>query len=178
MFRPFRPADSPSPIFRDDPLKTGEVIIEQFLNRQLLPLFYLLPVDLDQRSSWQKALPVAVKMCQDNGANLHVLCVVPDFGMSIVSQYFPQDQRQEAMDRVMRELKSFVADKVPDDVAVRHILGEGTVYDVILKIANDVDADLIVMASQRPELQDYLLGPNAARVVRHANCSVTIVRGD
>ena len=36
--------------------------------------------------------------------------------------------------------------------------------------------DLIIMASHRPELQDYLLGPNAARVVRHANCSVLVVR--
>lgn len=37
-------------------------------------------------------------------------------------------------------------------------------------------ADLIVMASQRPELKDYLLGPNAARVVRHAEQSVLVVR--
>jgi nucleotide-binding universal stress UspA family protein len=35
---------------------------------------------------------------------------------------------------------------------------------------------MIVMASHRPELKDYLLGPNAARVVRHAECSVLVVR--
>ena len=65
---------------------------------------------------------------------------------------------------------------VPDDVSVQHIVGEGSVYEVILKIAGDIDADLILMASHRPELQDYLLGPNASRVVRHATCSVLVHR--
>jgi nucleotide-binding universal stress UspA family protein len=32
------------------------------------------------------------------------------------------------------------------------------------------------MASHRPELSDYLLGPNAARIVRHAKQSVLVVR--
>ncbi len=46
----------------------------------------------------------------------------------------------------------------------------------ILKAAAESDCDLIVVASHRPALKDYLLGPNAARVVRHANCSVLVVR--
>ena len=37
-------------------------------------------------------------------------------------------------------------------------------------------AELIVMASHRPELRDYLIGPNAARVMRHADASVLVVR--
>ena len=49
-------------------------------------------------------------------------------------------------------------------------------YEVILAVAKGIDADLIVMASHRPELKDYLLGPNAARVVRHADQSVLVVR--
>ena len=53
----------------------------------------LLPVDLDQPVSWEHALPQAVKLCEMSGANLHVLTVVPDFGMSIVSQYFPEEFR-------------------------------------------------------------------------------------
>ncbi len=35
---------------------------------------------------------------------------------------------------------------------------------------------MIVMASHRPEMSDYLLGPNAARVVRHARRSVSVIR--
>ncbi|MCP3869045.1 MAG: universal stress protein, partial [Gammaproteobacteria bacterium] len=28
----------------------------------------------------------------------------------------------------------------------------------------------------RPELKDFLLGPNAAKVVRHAECPVLVIR--
>ena len=42
--------------------------------------------------------------------------------------------------------------------------------------ANDIGAEMIVMASHRPEMKDFLLGPNAARVVRHAKRSVTVIR--
>jgi nucleotide-binding universal stress UspA family protein len=46
----------------------------------------------------------------------------------------------------------------------------------VLATARKLDCDLIVMTSHRPELKDYLLGPNAARVMRHAKQSVFIVR--
>ena len=136
----------------------------------------LLSVDLNDESSWKKALPTAVEMCQGFDATLRVLTVVPNFGMSIVEQYFPEGFEKEMAGKVMETLKSFIKENVPDGVDVQHIVGEGTIYEVILKISAETKADLIVMASHRPELKDYLLGPNAARVVRHANCSVMVVR--
>jgi universal stress protein F len=33
------------------------------------------------------------------------------------------------------------------------------------------------MGAHRPSLADFLLGPNSARVARHAGCTVTVVRG-
>ncbi|MDP6346567.1 MAG: universal stress protein [Alphaproteobacteria bacterium] len=136
----------------------------------------LLSIDLTEESAWRKALPLALDMCRDGGGKLHVLNVVPDFGMSIVSQYFPEGYEKEMADKALANLRDFVKQHVPDDFTVQHIVGEGTVYEVILKIAGEIGADLIVVASHRPELKDYLLGPNAARVVRHADCSVLVVR--
>lgn len=136
----------------------------------------LLSVDLEHESSWIKALPLALDLCKSFGAALHVLTVVPDFGMSIVGQYFPKDFEKEVGDKTLTRLKDFCAERVPENLFVQHIVGTGTVYEVILDMAKTVEADVIVMASHRPELQDFLLGPNAARVVRHANCSVLVVR--
>jgi nucleotide-binding universal stress UspA family protein len=136
----------------------------------------LLPIDLGQESSWKKALPTAISMCKNFDASLHVLTVVPDFGMSIVGQYFPEGYEKEMAEKVLGQLHNFVSENVPGDMQVQHVVGEGTVYEVVLKIAEDISADLIVMGSHRPELKDYLLGPNAARVVRHADCSVMVVR--
>jgi len=135
----------------------------------------LLAVDLNDESSWQKALPVAVGLCGGDG-RLHVTTVVPDFGMSIVGSYFPEDYEKEVGSKVMEQLKAFVADQVPDGIPVQHIVGSGNVYESILRTAREVKADLIVIAAHRPELSDYLLGPNAARVVRHADISVLVVR--
>lgn len=136
----------------------------------------LLPVDLGDESSWNKALPKAVEMCRAGGGNLHVLTVLPDFGMTVVGQYFPDGYEKDVADNMMKALKAFVADKVPEGVSVRHIVGEGTVYEVILRMAREIGADLIVTAAGRPDLKEYLLGPNAARVARHAAASVLIVR--
>ncbi len=135
----------------------------------------LLPIDLNHDSSSQKALPTAIELAKTSGASLHVLTVLPDFGMSIISQYFPEGYEKQVAAKALEELHDFSKKHVPDDIDVQHIVGEGTVYQIILKIAGEIDADLIVMDSRRPELQDYLLGPNAARVVRHADCSVLIV---
>ena len=49
-------------------------------------------------------------------------------------------------------------------------------YTTAVLADDDASADLIIVASARPSLKDYLLGPNAARVVRHFNNSVLVVR--
>lgn len=137
----------------------------------------LVPIDLNQPSSWEKALPMAVGLCRDSGAKLTVMTVVPDFGMPIVAQYFPADYADRAQSEAKSALEKLVADLVPEGVDAECLVGYGTIYDEIMKAAGDKACDLIVMASHRPELKDYLIGPNAARVVRHAGCSVLVVRG-
>jgi len=137
----------------------------------------LLPVDLGDDSSWIAALPAAIAQARAFGARLHLITVVPDFGMSIVGSFFPEGYEDKALAAAAERLHAFAADHVPEDVPVQHIVAHGTVYEEILAAAGRVGADLILMGSHRPALSDFLLGPNAARVVRHAPCSVLVVRG-
>lgn len=136
----------------------------------------LLPIDLGEESSWRKPLAVAIDMCQKNEAVLRIMTVVPTLGMNIVAQYFPAGYEKEVAEKTLSRLKAFVEEHVPEDITVQHIVGEGSVYETILNMAQQIEADLIIMESLRPELKDYLLGPNASRVVRHAECSVLVVR--
>lgn len=138
----------------------------------------LLPVDLSAEMSWTKALPVALKFAQNDGAALHVVTVLPDFGMSMVGSYFEGGFEEKALHEIGERLSAWVAENVPEGVDVHPHVLHGRVYDEIISAAEKVSADVIVMASHRPELSDYLLGPNAARVVRHAKQSVFVVRGD
>ena len=73
----------------------------------------LLPVDLDHEALWTKALPVACSLAERHNASLHVLTIVPDFGMSAVSQYFPENYREETMERELAKLNAFVKEQVP-----------------------------------------------------------------
>lgn len=136
----------------------------------------LLAVDLNEEHSWKKALPTAVEFCRSFGSVLHVVTVVPDFGMSVVGQFFPADFKEKSVAAAGDDLDAFLAKRGPEDLRVRSTVGYGSVYEEILRIAEGIKCSLIVMASTRPKHQDYLLGPNAARVVRHAKCSVLVVR--
>ena len=136
----------------------------------------LIAIDLNDESSWNKAMPTAIACCNAFGARLHVMTVVPDFGMSIVGQHFPADYAEKAMAEADRQLAAFAKKHIPDAIESRHIAANGTIYEEILATAKQIGADLIVIGSHRPALKDYLIGPNAARVVRHADCSVLVVR--
>jgi len=136
----------------------------------------LLPVDLGEESSWTKALPAALLHARGDGGGLHVLTVVPNFGEGIVGAYFPPDFAGQALANAKSELEAFCAARVPKEVSVAAMVRSGRIYDEIIDAAKEIDADLIVMASHRPALRDYLIGPNAERVMRHATCSVLVVR--
>ena len=136
----------------------------------------LLPVDLGNENSWDKALPAAIEYCTAFGATLHVMTVMPDFGSPMVAQFFPGDHEERMMANANEVLHTFVSDKVPGTIKVQHIITDGTIYKSIIDTADNIGADLVIMGSHRPELQDYLLGPNAARVVRHSTKSVLVVR--
>ena len=78
----------------------------------------LLPIDLNQESSWQKALPAAVELCKTFGSTLHVMNVVPDFGMAVVGTYFPEGFEEKALEGARGQLHEFVRRNVPEGVTV------------------------------------------------------------
>jgi nucleotide-binding universal stress UspA family protein len=136
----------------------------------------LAAVDLNEDSSWEKAVPTAVGLCQSTGARLTLLTVIPDFGMSIISQYFPEGYAENALAETRTKLSAFAGEHVPGGVEQTLMVAQGTIYEEIIRASREVSADLIVVASHRPSLKDYLLGPNASRVVRHSKCSVLVIR--
>jgi nucleotide-binding universal stress UspA family protein len=136
----------------------------------------LLTVDLEHPKAQAQSVPVAIDLCSQYGARLHVMTVIPNFGMSIVAQQFPKDYEEKVSKAVMERLRTFVKEKFPREIKAQHIVGHGNVYESILTVAEKIKADLIIVQARRPELRKFLLGPNAARVVRHADCSVLVVR--
>jgi nucleotide-binding universal stress UspA family protein len=136
----------------------------------------LLTVDLETEDSWIKTVPAAISHAEQSGGTLHVMTVLPDFGMSIVGSFFPKGHEEKMLQETNKRLHEFVSKHIPKNLKVQHIVGHGSVYEEVLRMQKKLDVDLIILGAHRPSMQDYLLGPNAARVVRHAECSVLVVR--
>ncbi|WP_295808109.1 universal stress protein [uncultured Nitratireductor sp.] len=136
----------------------------------------LVSIDLGHAEDEVRTLQTAVDYARTFGSRLHVMTVVPDYGMSIVGGFFPKGHEQEAIEHTNETLHAFTKKHVPAEIKHRHIVGHGSIYREILRYSKEVKADLIVLTAARPSPEDYLIGPNAARVVRHASISVLVVR--
>ncbi len=138
----------------------------------------VLPIDLDDENSWRAALPRAIDTAQHVGASLHALTVVPDnlVRMTVVAQLIPEGLKEKLLDEAKKGLAALLESEVPEGVSVVQAVRHGSVHHEILRYCSDVEADLVVMAARKPGLTDYLLGPTPAHIVRHADCSVWVVR--
>lgn len=138
----------------------------------------LCAVDITRPKEEEGVLKQAKRIADMDSAQLDIITVVPDFGSILVGAYFQDHDVKSAQDNATEALKGFVADAIGDEAntSVRHIVAVGSVYEEVLKAAKLGRADLIVIGAHRPDLKDFLLGPNAARVVRHSDCSVYVVR--
>lgn len=134
----------------------------------------LVPIDISTDDEGTPAIAVALDLAKAYDAKLVLLNVVHQFA-SYTSAYLPEDFYEKAVAGADDALKK-IADKHgltgSADLAVR----EGNPATEILNHAKEAKADIIVIASHDPGIADYFLGSVAARVVRHAHCSVMVVR--
>lgn len=131
----------------------------------------LLPIDHTDESSWKKALPLALEQARFYDAELHAVSVIPEI---IQLPNLPANYGAGAKDHVRGKLSEILAASGATDVPVH--IEQGSVYREILKLAHQEGFDLIVMASAKGSFPNYEIGPNLARVVRNAHCTVTVVR--
>ena len=129
----------------------------------------LVPVDLSHLEEGSKALEIARQMAGGQ-ARIVALYVEGDIPKFIANQ-IPEGVREEHIAAARAELSSRA-----DEVGAESEIRSGHPSTVILEYAKEIGADLIIIASHRPGVQDYLLGSTAARVVRHAECSVLVDR--
>lgn len=138
----------------------------------------LCAIDLGHTEEERPLLVRAKRIADLDDSELDVITVVPGYSASIVGSFFPKGAERRMLNHANAELHEFVAKTLGEavDKKIKHIVAQGTVYEEILKVAKDVKATLIIIGAHRPGLRDFLLGPNAARVARHADCSVYIAR--
>ncbi|ASP32123.1 universal stress protein [Labrenzia sp. VG12] len=137
----------------------------------------LCAVDVQQDHD-TKVLKMADKLAQLDNAQLDVITVVPSAGINLVASYFEENFQGQMVEQTREKLIAKVSSVLGDErnKDVRHLVTTGSIYEEILEVAKKTGADLIVIGAHQPHLSEYLLGPNAARVVRHSKASVYVVR--
>lgn len=130
----------------------------------------LVPVSFDADRDASGALEIAEALREKGGAItcLHVLEQLPAYA----TQYLSADHIRSAREEIVNRLQKHV-DGI-DNAKIEVVTGHSA--HTILETAKAHDHDLIVIASHRPGMQDYLLGSTAAKVVRHAKCAVHVLR--
>jgi len=131
----------------------------------------LVPIDMAQVAEGKAIIDDAIEHAAE-GAKIILLYVVEEVpNWAAIS--LPADLLDKSLHEAHDELKAIAnATGRKMDVEVR----TGHSYNTILDVAEEKEVDLIIVASHRPGLQDYFLGSTAAKVVRHAKCSVLVVR--
>ena len=131
----------------------------------------LVPIDLAHVAEGKAILDVAAKQA-DEGAKIILLNVIEEIPTWAAAE-IPKDIIDRSTENVRSEIEGIAnASGMKMDTEIR----SGHASNTILEVAKERNADLIIIASHRPGLQDYFLGSTASKVVRHANCSVLVVR--
>jgi len=135
----------------------------------------LVPVDLSDLAVAQPALEKAVALAKASNADLRVINVksmIPAAYLDYMPSNYDTQERERAEIDIAKVAKETGLPAGKVSTAVRL----GAIYHEVLGEAQDWGADLIVVGSHDPSFATYLIGSNAANVVRHAHCSVLVVR--
>lgn len=131
----------------------------------------LVPVDMAHPEKATDMIAVAKKLSDEN-TNILLLNVVhsiPAYApVDLTSDYF-----EIATSEATKALEKIAAD---EGIASTVEVEVGDAHHTILEVAKAKDVGLIIVGSHRPGFSDYLLGSTAARVVRHAQCPVFVLR--
>ena len=131
----------------------------------------LVPIEMAHVAEGKANIDLASQHAAE-GAKIILLNVVEDIP-NWAAVELPADLLDKSLESSQEELKAIAN---ATGMKMQVIVRTGHSYNTILEVAKEKNVDLIIIASHRPGLQDYFLGSTAAKVVRHANCSVLVVR--
>lgn len=131
----------------------------------------LVAIDPAHGPSQEAALHMALHLAENAVSRITAITVLEPLP-ALVDFERPDETVQRAGERAMADLRRMVGTQSEVNTVLRH----GKPGSAIVDYAREHNCDCIVLASHKPGLSDYFLGSTAARVVRHAPCSVHVMR--
>ena len=132
----------------------------------------MIPVDLEHKDGLEKAIGIGLAMAKDSGGAATVVGVTGS--QPGAAAHTPEEYAEKLAAYAMELSKEHgvvVTAKAVHDNDVAADLGT-----VLISVAEDIGADVIVMASHVPGFLEHFFASNAGYVAAHAKCSVYVVR--
>lgn len=135
----------------------------------------LVPVDTAEPELSEPGILFAGRLAAMTDGAVRLIYVFPELPsvlQELLAPHVMAEQEKAAETKLLEMLKKSTLPAGRSS----HTLRTGAVYAEVLSEADDWAADLIIVGSHSPSMSTYLLGSNAQKIVRHANCSVLVVR--
>ncbi len=135
-------------------------------------------VGTDGSPNAEAAVREAARIAKGDGAAVHLVTAYPDiptFGETISSS--AKRDRIDLREVAEGVLSRTAAELEPQGLQVETDAREGDAAKVILDVARERDADLIVIGARGlTGIRRFLLGSVSSKLAHHADCSLMIVR--
>ena len=137
---------------------------------------------IDESDFSQAAIQAVLAQVRPQGTEVRILHVLEPPSLLLGREMGANDPEFEAVWKALQDQAMALVEKTEAKLraagfSVSPALQEGDPKSKIIDVAKEWKADLIVLGSHgRKGLQRFLMGSVAESVVRHAECSVEIVR--
>jgi nucleotide-binding universal stress UspA family protein len=135
----------------------------------------LVAIDLTEQALTADAIGAAEELANKFDSDVRLVNVQSLIPISIID-YLPDDFDKGIRLGLESEIAKIAAKCTRPSERISTTILYGPVYQNILAEAQDWAADVIIVGSHRPGMDRFLIGSNASAVVRHAMCSVMVVR--
>ena len=132
----------------------------------------VVPVDIGHADKLEKALATSADLAKHYGAELHYVGVTapPPSAIAHNPAEFAEKLQAFAAEQSAKRGVDIKADAVTSHDPVRDL------DDALRQKIEELDADLVVMASHVPGFAEYIFASNAGYLASHASISVLVVR--
>lgn len=138
----------------------------------------LVPLHLEYKKNHEKLLMGALKVLDKKDGKISLLYVNENRAHGSVYPVIDEQNEDVYNKDALVKLEEIANNySVPKDKLSFNIR-EGSVHQEILDESQKIKADAIVMMATKPGLGSYFISSTAERVIRHASCSVFVIRLD
>ena len=140
----------------------------------------LCPVDMHPRS--RMALKKAISIAHQFNSKITLLNIHEEFMskkqmvMSRVSVLALGEEFKKIARQAKNDMRDLVKDLEAEDVECEYLLRDGKPSEIILKLSDEIDADLIVMGTNgKDSLTDFIMGSTAQNVIQRSKCPILVM---